>query len=173
MIDEITKFTNTFKDFVRPNRFKVIFVFPGIPHKWLDKLSLLVDTTSFPANPINNIQINRVGKKITIPFEETSPQLNITFLMDDEYTPLKTFERIYHFATKEDNTYISFDYFTETKIEIIQYNIDLSIPLFKYEFFRVIPTNLSDIALSHTSKQEIEKLTVTFNADTFNFIELG
>jgi hypothetical protein len=175
MIDEVLQFTSSFKDFARPNRFKVFFYYDAISDKDLKKLTQLVNSAQFPTMSMNNLQLSRCGKKINIPFETSSPMnLTINFLIDMEYTPIRVFERIFNITTNvTTNNYNTLDYFDTAKIEIIQYNLDLTKPLFKYTFIRPVPTVIGEITLNHTSKSEVENVNVTIYSDSYSFTELS
>jgi len=173
MIPEIDKFRSLFKDFARPNRFKIQFFNTPVSNEIITKIEELAKNISeFPSFELANTKFKRMGKNFTI-LNELQNENNITieFFTDEGLTPLRFYkEWVNKVITDFPNNINQPDFESDgAELHVIQYNIDLKQQLGIFKFYNVKPISISGITFNHDTDSDITNSSITFSFTDLDF----
>lgn len=169
----------SFRDFARPNLYKVEFHFGNTPRNdgsflsldSTEKTEFLVKQVNIPSFEISKQEIKRMGQRIVLPASQTYPDLQMTFMCDDDYTPRK----FLHAWTKRLVYDTDYNYYkkvkTMSKADIVIKQLDNQFNcVFACLFSKCWCNNIGEIQLSHDSDSQVVEFPAVFCYSTYTIL---
>ena len=174
----------------RPNLFECELYFPddAVPEDTTrdaltDKTRFLVKAANLPASNIAPINIPFRGRNLKVAGDRTFDPWTITIINDVDFSIRTAFERWMNLINKhEDNAGITDPTLYQKDLYVKQLGraqvggtvpqTEAKIPVLKqYRFLGTFPTNVSDIALSYETSDQIEEFSVTMEVQWVDVLD--
>ena len=174
----------------RPNLFECELYFPddAVPEDTTrdaltDRTRFLVKAANLPASNIAPINIPFRGRNLKVAGDRTFDPWTITIINDVDFSIRTAFERWMNLINKhEDNAGITDPTLYQKDLYVKQLGraqvggtvpqTEAKIPVLKqYRFLGTFPTNVSDIALSYETSDQIEEFSVTMEVQWVDVLD--
>ena len=146
----------------RPNLFKATINFPAYARGDNELTSFLCEAAALPASIIQPIEVPFRGRRLKIAGDRTFDVWTVTIINDTDFKIRNSMERWMN-GIANHTTAAGFQtpevYQTDLVVEQLARN---GSALKKYDFIGCFPTNISQIDLSYTTENEIERFTCEF-----------
>ena len=146
----------------RPNLFKATINMPGFAAGDNELTSFLCEAAQLPASIIAPIEVPFRGRRLKIAGDRTFDVWTVTIINDTDFKVRNSMERwmngIANHTTSNGITTPA-GYMSDLLVEQLDRN---GSSLKSYDFRGCFPTNLSQIDLSYTTENEIERFTCEF-----------
>ena len=170
---------NTFRDFARPNLYKVIFSFGSvIPNdgSFLSpennkSVEFLAKAVNLPTFEVSKQEIKRMGQRIVLPASQVYQDLQMTMMCDDEYTSRKflhAWQKRFVYDT-EHNIYKKVTTMAKAQVVVLQLDNKYNV-VFGAKFNYVWPNSIGEIQYAHDSDAQIVEFPVTFCYSTYTIL---
>jgi len=187
-----------FKDYARPNLFKMVFFPPtGAPIEGRktnkspdslydkikdaindvgmkpDKIDFAIKSATFPSTQINIIPLQRMGRTLWLPGDMEFGDLQVTFVVDTDYDIYRYFAMWMNLLNRPDSNIRGSDG-NSLRGSATLYQLDGQLEkIFKFQFFHLYPKMIGDMTLDSDSENALTTLTVTFAYSYYNKFKLS
>jgi len=152
---------------VRPSLFEVV-ISPGIGEDTatLTKFTFTCEASEIPDATISSVQVSYFGRQIKLAGDRTYQDWNVTVINDEDFTVRNMFEAwsnqmnqfVGNLKLSKNNSY------KNGSAIVTQYGKSGD-KLRSYEFVGIFPTVISNIGLSWSEQNQIQRFGVTFSYD--------
>jgi hypothetical protein len=146
----------------RANLFKATINFPAYAGGDVELTSFLCEAAALPASTIQPIVIPFRGRQLKIAGDRTFDNWNVTIINDTDFGTRNAIERWMNGInghTTNTGLVNPVDYQADLIVEQLDKNGDT---VKKYNFRGCFPSQMSEIGVSYTTENEIERFTVEF-----------
>jgi hypothetical protein len=170
---------NTFRDFARPNLYKVEFSFGDVipsdgsflsPAKQ-NSIGFLAKATNLPNLEISKQEIKRMGQRIVLPASQVFQDLQMTMLCDDNYTARKFMHAwqkrmVYDVSA---NIYKKVTTMAKATVTVLQLDNQFKV-VFGARFGYVWPNSIGEVQFAHDSDAQVVEFPTTFCYSTYTIL---
>lgn len=149
----------------RSNLFEATVLFPGYAAGDIELTSFMCKSAALPASVIAPITIPFRGRQLQIAGDRTFEPWTITIINDTNFSIRNAFERWMNgINAHTENSGLTNP--TDYKSDMIIEQLDKSgVAVKRYDFKGTFPTNVSEIAVSYDTENEIEEFEVELQVD--------
>ena len=167
----IDKFTETFRNPARANRFKIDMVLPSFVNvgSASQDISTLCKSTSLPKSELGIVEAKHQGRTFPYPGDRTFAEFTLTFYLEEDMKLRNIFQAwnnaINRFQTNTSGASIS-DIKKDFTLSQLSYS-NFSV-LKTYKFIKAFPYMISEVPLDMDSENSISTFDVSFRYDRFS-----
>jgi len=146
-------------------------VFPDLYGVSSEKIQILARGASLPATTITPISINYRGRQIHFPGDQAAPvDWTVTVINDNDFAIRRALETWMNKISNYKSWTGSYESSEGKDVEVHQLDRK-GVARYKYKFYSIWPTSISEIALNQDAGT-IEEFTVTFKVDYFEPLDI-